>query len=451
MIKVSSNRRFLTTESGKPFFWVGDTAWELFHRLTLADAQHYFNNRLHNGFNVIQAVALAEVDGLHTPNANGDTPLIDDDPLRPNEAYFRHVDAIIDLAAQTGLYIGLLPTWGDKVFKLWGSGPQVFNEDNAFGYGQWIAQRYANRANIIWIMGGDRPEVMNGIESAPAVWRSMAKGVREVVGTNALMTYHPCGGNTSSTFFHNDEWLDLNMWQSGHSRNDTPNWDMIGRDYARQPIKPVLDGEPCYEDHPIDPFSRRWTPAMGCFTDYDVRKAAYRAAFAGACGHTYGHHAVWQFFGPERPPVNFPQMPWRQAIERPGAAQLKYLVSLLESRPYFDRIPDQTLIASENGEGGSHIQATRSTDGSYALIHVPQPRQNVTIAANALGGEALNAWWFEPRSGLKQSLGRIARQPQLTFVSPDNGQDWVLALDDASRDYPPPGDTYRQQQVDKPR
>ncbi len=448
MIKVSSNHRFLKTDSGKPFFWLGDTAWELFHRLTLAEAEHYLVNRLHNGFNVIQAVVLAEVDGLNTPNANGDTPLIDLDPARPNEAYFRHVDAIIDLAGQRGLHIGLLPTWGDKVFRLWGAGPQIFTEENAYQYGHWIAERYANRTNIVWIIGGDRPEVLNGIDTASAVWRSMAKGIREVIGTSHLMTYHPCGGGSSSTVFHNDDWLDLNMWQSGHSRNDMPNWKLIAQDYARQPIKPVLDGEPCYEDHPIDPFSRRWTPAMGCFTDYDVRKAAYRAAFAGACGHTYGHHAVWQFFSPERTPINFPQMPWRQAIERPGAAQLKHLVSLLESRPYFDRIPDQSLIANDNGERGSHLQATRAADGSYAFVHVPQTRQSISIAAEALSGETLNACWFEPRSGTIQPLGQLAKQPKLSFISPDSGQDWVLVLDDETRGYPPPGSSYRAQQTD---
>jgi uncharacterized protein DUF4038 len=33
-LKVSDNKRFLVQEDGKPFFYLGDTAWELFHRLT---------------------------------------------------------------------------------------------------------------------------------------------------------------------------------------------------------------------------------------------------------------------------------------------------------------------------------------------------------------------------------------------------------------------------------
>lgn len=439
MIKVSPNHRFLMTEDSKPFFWLGDTAWELFHRLTLDEAEQYLENRRRLAFNVIQAVALAEFDGLHTPNPNGDLPLLDDDPTRPNEAYFRHMDAIIDLARQKGLYIGLLPTWGDKVFRLWGAGPQVFTVENAFSYGKWIGARYADRPNIIWINGGDRPETRNGVDDAIEIWRSLARGLRESIGSDALMTYHPSGGASSSTIFHADDWLDLNMWQSGHSMVDTPVWNMIAADYARQPVKPVLDGEPNYEDHAINPFTRRWSPEMGCFTDHDVRKQAYRAVFAGACGHTYGHHTVWQFFTAQRSPVNFPQNNWQQAIERPGAAQMKHLPALLYSRPYFERIPDQSLIASENGSGASHMQATRASDGSYAFVYIPQANQQFTLNSASLSGKALVAWWFDPRLGTVQSLGSLERTAQMHFTTPDNGPDWVLVLDDAARGFSIPG------------
>ena len=91
-IRVSENRRFLVTETGVPFFWLGDTAWELFHRLTREEAQFYFAARQRQRFTVIQAVALAEFDGLNTPNAYGERPLHDNDPTRPNEAYFAYVD-----------------------------------------------------------------------------------------------------------------------------------------------------------------------------------------------------------------------------------------------------------------------------------------------------------------------------------------------------------------------
>ncbi|MCB0151002.1 MAG: DUF4038 domain-containing protein, partial [Caldilineaceae bacterium] len=126
MLKISENRRFLVHDDGTPFFYLGDTAWELLHRLTYEETARYLADRAAKGFTVIQAVVLAELDGLHTPNRNGDVPLIDDDPTQPNEAYFAHVDAVVALAASLGLHIGMLPTWGDKWNVKWGVGPEIF-------------------------------------------------------------------------------------------------------------------------------------------------------------------------------------------------------------------------------------------------------------------------------------------------------------------------------------
>lgn len=437
-IYVSDNRRFLVDADGAPFFWLGDTAWELFHRCSLAEAELYLANRRQKGFTVIQAAALAELDGLHTPNANGDLPLLDDDPLRPNEPYWRHVDAVIALAAQKGLYIGLLPTWGDKVNLMWGVGPQVFDAASARAYGEFVGRRYREAANVIWIMGGDRPEVADGVDYAP-VWRALAAGVKAGVGGHTLMTYHPKGGEGSSQTFHNDDWLDLNMWQSGHMQPDLPNWEMITQDYQRTPVKPVLDGEPNYEDHPIGPYHRQWQPEHGYFDAYDVRKQAYRAVFAGACGHTYGHHSIWQMYDQGREPKTFPLCTWKEALDRPGAAQMIHLRRLLESRPYLNRVPDQSLLLTDPGAGGQHIRATRADDGSYALVYVPDARRDFQLDARRLSGAMLRCWWYDPRTGAARPIGEQPRSGALAFTTPDNGPDWVLAVDDAEAGFAAPG------------
>jgi hypothetical protein len=132
---VSPNQRYLL-RNGQPFIWIGDTAWELFHRLNREQADQYLKRRAEQGFTVIQAVALAEFDGLHVPNPYGDLPLENADPNQPLEKYFQHVDYVIDKAAEYGLVVGFLPTWGDKLFKAgWGKGPEVFTADNAKNYG----------------------------------------------------------------------------------------------------------------------------------------------------------------------------------------------------------------------------------------------------------------------------------------------------------------------------
>ena len=151
-LRVSDARRYLQQENGTPFFWLGDTAWELFHRLDREEASRYLENRADKGFTVIQAVVLAELDGLNTPNPYGDTPLINNDPTQPNEAYFKHVDFIVNRAEALGLHIGMLPTWGDKFNKRWGVGPEVFTPDNARAFGEFLGRRYQNKP-IVWILG----------------------------------------------------------------------------------------------------------------------------------------------------------------------------------------------------------------------------------------------------------------------------------------------------------
>ena len=222
---VSANGHYLQFEDGTPFFWLGDTGWELFHRLKMDEISTYLENRSSKGFNVIQAVVLAEMDGLTKPNQNGDLPFENLDPLKPNEKYFSFVDSVIKLAASRNLYIGLLPTWGDKVTRLWGAGPVVFNKENAFLYGKWIGNRYKNSPNIIWILGGDRPAKNDSNDWTP-IWRAMARGILNSTAHHALITYHPWGGNNStSQFIHSETWLNINMMQSGHgSGHDVPVW-----------------------------------------------------------------------------------------------------------------------------------------------------------------------------------------------------------------------------------
>lgn len=126
-LRVSANQRFLVTTEGRPFFWLGDTAWELFHRLNREEATRYLEDRASKGFTVIQAVALAEIDGLNTPDAYGHRPLVDNDPTRPDvkdgsdNDYWDHVDYIVRRANELGLRIGFLPTWGDKWHKKGGT------------------------------------------------------------------------------------------------------------------------------------------------------------------------------------------------------------------------------------------------------------------------------------------------------------------------------------------
>jgi len=429
-LRVSDNQRFLVHEDdGSPFFYLGDTAWELFHRLDRDEADRYLLDRAQKGFTVIQAVVLAELDGLNDPNPYGHVPLHDNDPARPNEAYFAHVDDIVNRAASLGLTVGMLPTWGDKWHRQPGDGAGIFTPDNAHAYGEFLGRRYADKP-LLWILGGDR-----SVEDDRhrAILRSMADGLRAGDGGTHLRTFHPRGGQTSAQNFHEDDWLDFNMWQSGHGRN-RDNYNCITSDYERTPTKPCMDAEPGYEDHPAG-----FNLDNGYLDDYDCRKSLYGALFAGAHGHTYGCHPIWQFWQPDRKPLSFCRRPWYHALHLPGSAQMQHAKNLLLSRPFLSRVPDQSLLVSEAGEGTHHVRATRDADGSYALVYLPSGKP-ATLDLDKLAGDTLAVHWFDPRTGVAHRAETVSGKGPREFTPPSGGPDWVLVLDAAAdRKFPVPG------------
>lgn len=438
-LQVTKDGRYLQFEDGSPFFWLGDTGWELFHRLTLPEIKQYLDNRAAKGFNVIQAVALAEFDGLRKPNQYGDVPLKNLDPTQPNEKYFRVVDSAIHMARQRNLFIGLLPTWGDKVTKMWGEGPVVFDSINAYTYGKWIGNRYKKEPNIIWILGGDRPAIRDTNDWRP-IWRAMAKGIKEGTNNRCFITYHPSGGsNSTSQWIHKEEWLDMNMFQSGHGGgHDVACWDLVKRDWTYSPAKPTLDGEPNYEDHPVNPWPK-WNPDNGYYRDYDVRKQTYRSVFAGACGVTYGHHAIWQFMSAREATINYPDRGWISALDRPGAYQVGILRKLMESRPMLTRIADNSTITQGQGEKGEHMETFHAADNSYTMIYLPVGK-TISIKTSNMPNK-IRTWWFNPKDGSSQQGITADKKDIMDFTSPTKGieNDWVLVIDNAANNFRRPG------------
>jgi hypothetical protein len=379
-LRVSPDRRHLVDAGGAPFLYLADTAWQLFHRLTREEAQRYLEDRAGKGFTVIQAVVLG-LDGLDVPNAYGEHALVGNDPRRPNEAYFAHVDWIVDRAAALGLTVGMLPTWGD----VWHSrqnepGPRVFDAANALGYGRFVGRRDRDRP-VILILGGDRnPET----EADRKVVRAMAAGLRETA-PERLITYHPRGPGRSSDVFHREDWLD--------------------------------------------------------FDDYDVRVAAYRALLAGAAGHTYGDNNVWQMWARGRKPQLGANTPWHEALDHAGAFQMGHLRRLFESRPWQRLEPAQDLVLGANAPGDGFVRAALAHDRSFAFVYSPRG-ETVAVDQARLGAMDVTSWWFDPRYGRAYKVHTGVGTAVQFFTPPSSGRgcDWVLVLDDASRGFQPPGE-----------
>ena len=421
ILKVCPNKRYLSWDDGEPFWYMGDTAWELFHRLTREEVQEYLDIREDQGFNVIQAVALGEFDGLTAANAYSrllfildpeGIPVVKPDDI--GESYWKHVDWCIQEMGKRQMFVGLLPTWGDKFNLKWGKGPEIFTPENAYTYGKWIGERYGDYWNVIWILGGDRPLECKRHRD---IIDAMAKGIREKDG-NHLMTYHPCGETSSVDFVSEKDYIDFHTVQSGHGLGGLESYLLLRRT-GEADEKPFMDSEPRYEDHPAC-----FKPEWGCYwNEEDVRQNAYWDMMEGVCGHTYGDHAIWGF---NREKTDYFPYTWKEALRHPGAEQMKYVKKLRLSRDFFDFRPAPELISQKELVLG-HQCAGRGKD--YAYIYTPYGLP-IETDLSVMGDGPVRLSWYDPRTG-EEIREKILPAKKALLVPPESGKgkDWIAVID----------------------
>lgn len=437
-LKVSANQRYLQFENGKPFFFLGDTGWLLPERLDRSEVQYYLQKCRAAGFNT---VLVQVMNGTPSYNIYGQPSLPAGwDMSKADPAgmysYWDHMDYIVSQAEQNGIYIGMVAIWGSQVKA------GNINAQQAKAYGRFLANRYKNSPNIIWVMGGD---IQGDIH--PEVWESLASSIKSI-DHNHLMTYHPRGRYTSAKWWSKAGWIDFHAFQSGHRKygqrmgnKDYPipdnteedNWMYVDSTWAYKPMKPVLDAEPSYKDIPKglhDPCEERWQ-------DYDVRRYAYWSVFAGSCGHTYGHNAIMQMLKPGYPTsygISGSEKTWYQALDDPGYNQMKHLKNLMLTMPYLERVPDQSIIVGKNGERYNRLLATRGND--YLMVYnyhcVP-----MKIDLRKVSGAKKNVWWMDAATGSLEYIGEF--DSRVVTFAPQKGvrgiSDGVFIAIDSSKHY----------------
>jgi hypothetical protein len=410
-----------------PFYWLGDTAWNLFQRLDLEQSHVYLKNRADKGFNVIQAILMGGFNEA-TSERPGDaaTSGLDTFISIDNDVYWKHVESVVKMARDMGMYMGLLPTWG-KFAKA-----GYLNAENAGRYISFVTGRFNKYENIIWLNGGD----VRG-DDCPEVWDICGNILREC-SPGKLIGYHPFG-RTSSTYWFNDcEWLEFNMFQSGHRRYDQQNlgaWDertkdepwygednyrYVEADLAKKPLRPVLDGEPSYEQIPqgLHDFSQPY------WEEHHIRRYAWWSVLAGACGHTYGNNAVFQFYGEGGPPSYGVKDTWDVSIHHAGSGQMGILKSLMLDIGFTDCAPMQELLGDDAGE--KH-DAIRVFGNGKSIAAYNYSGRNFTLKADVKA----DAWWFDPASGVRNYFGKVNLSDGKHFRPPAKKaghNDWVLLL-----------------------
>ncbi|MCF6243565.1 MAG: glycoside hydrolase family 140 protein [Sulfurovum sp.] len=433
-LKISADKRMLAYEDGSGFFWMGDTAWEMpFKFWEKDDSQRnilinqYMQDRQDKGFSVIQISALMKrylliKDAFYNrENVDAaDHDFIGATVSVPNEEYWKVMDSIIEGAREHNLYVLLLPAWHDVIRV----------KDNATNYGKWIAERYKDKSNIIWAVGGDSnadtPEVYD-------IWNAMGTAIRSVVGHNQLISYHPSGEASSTKWFKNATWIDFHMIQSGHKIDIAGEYsanailknayEEIKNDSDR---KPILDAEPRYEN-----IWKNFEEGTTRISSNEVRKIAYIQLFSGAFGHTYGHHSIWQMYA-DGDTVDIGGSvtgTWQNSLNDEGAIHMSHLSKLMRSRPLLYRIPDQTMV--------ENVSTAISTRGvGFGFIYLPWGG-SVTVNLGKISGTQVKAWWFNPKTGDATEISIYDNTGTQVFHTVND--DMVLVLDDTSRNYNVPG------------
>ena len=420
-LKVSDNHRYLIHENGTPFFWLGNTAWLISERLTRDEVEYYLVNEHRAGYNaaqiqVINSIPTFNIYGQQANDASFDMWKFS---KKDQYGYWEHLDFIVDFAASQGIYIAMDCIWGSQINKM--------TTEKAAKYGKFLGERYKNKPNIIWMIGGD---ILG--DKGTASWDALARAIRKA-DSNHVMTFHPRGRTTSARWFADREWMDFHMFQSGHRRygqrngdgdytikdnTEEDNWRYVDLTWEGNEVKPVIDGEPSYEDIPqgLHDFSApRWM-------DYDVRRYAY-------C-----HNSIMQFIKPGLLASFGAEKPWWDAMKDPGYNQMKYLKWLILAFPFEERIADQSVIAGQNGERYDRNIATRGNDYLLVYNYSGKPMQ---LDLSKISGAKKNVWVMNPSDGTLKYLGEF--DSKVTEFANDGaylrGSDRVFIAVDAQKNY----------------
>ena len=385
---VSDNGRHLAFADGTPFYYVADTPWQLLASLPLDEAKEYIDIRRSQGFTALQLVATpwsfddraAHWDfngerGQARVNADGEAPFFGADGSaptattevdfsRPNDRYWRHVDAVLDHLAAQDMAAYFIPLWASNFAS-------SFSEDDHYAIGRTLGARYRRQPNLLWALGGDEARV------SVAKYRRLHSGLKDA-GITQLVTMHPRAGRSSSE--HMDGELDFDSVQD---RGTVANMlQRIVGDHARKPTRPTFLCETWYE-HPAH---------LGDGGVFGIHKAGETPAFRahywaarlhGGFGEGYGGWTNW---------LNLEH--WRRDIRLPGAVAIAaHMQNILKSVDWENLQPDAGLVVDATAE----VHAARSEASRSVVLYVASPA--CATVDGAWFGDAFTVAWHDPADG----------------------------------------------------
>ncbi len=411
-LKVSADKRRLVDQGDRPFLVVGDTPWSLFTGITKAEAETYLEDRRVRGFNAI-IVNIIEHYFNGPVNREGQAPFAKSgsvyDFSRPNEAYFAHVDYVLNLARSKGFLVLMTPAYLGYLGGQEGWWPEINSAVNTEAvmenYGRYLGNRYRGFNNIVWVMGGDWY-----VDATLAKTRAIVRGI-QATDQPRIFTAHNFRYESGALYYNAEPWFTLNTTYSDCS--STPAHSIA--DYQRSTVRPFVYFEGYYENE-------------NGATARCLRSQAYWPVLLGATGSFFGNRPIWLF-----------DSGWQTALNSVGARSMTLYRKLFLSRAWERLVPDSGILASGAGAlGPDYAAAARVSDGSSVIVYTPI-QKSLTVNMAKVAGTTARAWWFDPVAGTATSIGEFATTGTRVFTPPAT-QDWVLVIDNASLNLAAPGE-----------
>ncbi|HXW97797.1 MAG TPA: DUF4038 domain-containing protein, partial [Gemmatimonadales bacterium] len=411
-LRVGPTSRYLMDQTGKPFLMVGDAAWSLIAQLSDQDADTYFASRQQNGFD-LSLISLIE--HKYATNAPADIynikPFTGKNFTTPNEAYFAHVDYIIQSAAQKGIVVLLDPAYvgygcGSEG---WAVELKAATDSDLAAWGRYVGQRYGGYDNIIWLIGADANPISCGVNTR---LQAMVNGILQY-DTRHPFTAHNQPESMAITNWSGATWLNVNDVY-------TYSTSLYSKDltaYQVSPKMPYFLIETAYEGEHSS-------------TAQSLRAQYYWTVLSGGFGQVYGNCPMWYFSAPSG--SGFCSVtPWQNQLNSPGALNMKYAQKLFGERNWWLLVPDQShaVLTAGYSSGSSYATAALASDGSSIIAYLPSSRA-VTINGRSLGS-TMTAWWYKPSTGTSTLIGTYSTSATKSFTPPSSG-DWVLVVDNPS-------------------
>jgi len=412
-LKVSADSRRLLDQNNLPFLMVGDTPWSLMSGITKAEAETYLEDRRQRGFTAI-IVNIIEHSFNGPVNREGNAPFQKTgntyDFSRPVEAYFAHVDHVLNLARSKGMLVMLTPAYLGSGGGGQGWWPEINSSVNTEAvmenYGRYLGNRYRGYGNILWVMGGD----WYGAQSL-AKTRAIVRGLQATDQAGRLFTAHNARNESGYIYYSGEPWFTVNTTYT----NCTTVMQYLMDDYQRPRTMPFVFFEGGYENEGADQLC--------------LRSQAYYPMLMGAVGSFFGNNPIWMF-----------DPGWQSALGSQGAAIMTHFGKLFRSRAWHRLVPDLggTVVTGGRGTvGPGYAAAARTDDGATVIVYTPSQRA-LTIDLSRVAGTTARAWWFNPGTGAATLIGDYPTTSSVTWTPPVSGSS-VLVIDNAALGLAAPG------------